>query len=126
MIALLARFILAPLASLWRWLTESPSRLVIAALIALSAFLAWRLSSVDGDRDKWRDLVKQYEDASRIVSEADAAADAEALDVANQTKDEIDAGNERAADAARDSADPLADGFRSLRAEKTGGNKAAK
>lgn len=112
--------ILARLMSLWRWLTESPVRLAFALLIALSAFLALRLSIVDGDRDKWRTRAEEYEAASRAVAEASIAADAEARDAAAQTKGTIDAGNDRAKAAAGQSDDPLRAGFDRLRAEKTG------
>lgn len=109
--------ILARLSALWGWLTKSPTRLVIALLIALSAFLAWRLSSIDGDRDKWRDLVREMEAASRIVKEADKSADMIATEAARQAKGETDASNERARAAARDSDDPLKSGLDSLRSE---------
>lgn len=119
---LAGRFILAPLASLWRWLTADPVRMCFAVVIALCGFLALRLSMVDGDRDKWRDLAKQYEAASKIVQDADAIADAEALDVAHETKKDIDDANTRAADAARDSSDPLGAAFGELRKEGAGGS----
>ena len=61
---LAGRFILAPLASLWRWLTADPMRMAFAVLIALCGFLALRLSMVDGDRDDWRDKAQAYEAAS--------------------------------------------------------------
>lgn len=109
--------ILGRLSAFWRWLASDPTRLVIALLIALSAFLAWRLSSVDGDRDKWRDLVREMEAASRIVKEADKSADLIATEAARQAKGETDASNERARAAARDSDDPLRDGLNSLRSE---------
>lgn len=68
MIASLAgRFILAPLASLWRWLTADPTRMAFAVVIGLCAFLAWRLSSVDGDRDEWRDKAKNEAAAHEIT-----------------------------------------------------------
>ena len=119
--------ILARLSALWGWLTSDPARLVIALLIALSAFLAWRLSSIDGDRDKWRDLVRDMEAASKIVKEADKSADLIATEAARQAKGETDASNERARAAARDSSDPLRDGLDSLRAEGRGsGDKAAR
>lgn len=105
--------ILGRLSALWGW--KDPTRLVIASLIALSAFLAWRLSSIDGDRDKWRDLVREMEAASKIVKEADKSADLIATEAARQAKGEVDASNERARAAARDSDDPLRDGLRELR-----------
>lgn len=119
--------ILARLSAFWRWMASDPTRLVIALLIALSAFLAWRLSSIDGDRDKWRDLVREMEAASRIVKEADKSADLIATEAAKQAKGEIDASNERARAAARNSSDPLHDGLDSLRSEGRGsGDKAAR
>lgn len=63
---------------------------------------------------------------SAKVEAADAKADAAATVKAEEAKGTIDAGNERAADAARDSTDPLADGFRSLRTEKAGSDNAAR
>lgn len=122
----IGRGLLAPLASLWRWLAADWHRMAFAALIALCAFLGWRLSSVDGSRDDWRDKARGYEAASKAIKEADKKADAAGLGTAAQTKGEIDAGNERARAAATGSADPLADGLRSLRAETTGRDKAAR
>jgi predicted negative regulator of RcsB-dependent stress response len=109
--------LLARLRALGSWLTANPARTVVALLIALCAFLSWRLASVDGDRDDWRALAKQYETASQIVEEADAAADAEARDVAAETKGTIDAATDRAQAAAAASDDPLAAGLNSLRKE---------
>lgn len=114
--------ILARLTSFWRWMTESPIRLAFALLIALCTFLAFRLSLVDGDRDKWRTRADEYEAASKAVAEASIAADAEARDAAAQTKGTIDAGNDRAKAAAGQSDDPLRAGLDRLRAEKTGGS----
>ena len=116
--------ILARLSALWGWLTKSPTRLVIALLIALSAFLAWRLSSIDGDRDKWRDLVREMEAASRIVKEADKSADMIATEAARQAKGETDATNERAKADADRSDDPLDAIARRLRAEGDRGSNA--
>lgn len=109
--------ILARLSALWGWLTKDPTRLVIALLIALSAFLAWRLSSVDGDRDKWRTLAREMEAASKAVREADKSADLIATEAAKQAKGEIDASNERARQDAKASGDPLDAIARRLRAE---------
>lgn len=119
--------ILAPLASLWRWLTDKPVRMAFAVLIVLCGVLAWRLASVDGDRDKWRDRARAYEAASKVVKDADVKADAVALDVAAGTKKDIDDGNERAKQAAAGGDDPLASGLNSLRAENArGGGQASK
>lgn len=109
--------IFSPVAALWRWLTADATRMAFAVVIALCAVLAWRLASVDGDRDKWRDKAKAYETASQIIEDADAIADAEARDVAAETKGTIDASNKRAADAAAQSDDPLAAGLRELRGQ---------
>lgn len=121
LLALGARFILAPLASLWRWLASDPIRLSFAVLLVLCAFLGWRLSSVDADRDNWRDLAREYESASKIVEAADKAADAEALDVANETVKGIEDGNARAKSAADASDDGLRAAFDELRPK--GGGK---
>lgn len=115
--------ILGRLSAFWRWLASDPARLVIALLIALSAFLAWRLSSVDGDRDKWRTLAREMEAASKAVREADKSADLIATEAAKQAKGEIDASNERARAAARNSDDPLRDGLGSLRSQGAGGSR---
>lgn len=109
--------ILARLSAFWRWLASDPTRLVIALLIALSAFLAWRLSSVDGDRDKWRTLAREMEAASKAVREADKSADLIAAEAAKQAKGGIDASNERARQDASASDDPLDAIARRLRAE---------
>lgn len=115
--------ILARLSALWSWLTKSPTRLVIALLIALSAFLAWRLASIDGDRDKWRDLVREMEAASKIVKEADKSADLIATEAARQAKGEVDETNERAKADADRSNDPLDAIARRLRAEGDSGGR---
>lgn len=121
------RGFLSPLASLWRWLTADWHRMAFAVLIALCALLGWRLHAIDGDRDDWRDKAQTYEAESKAIKAADKKADDAAVKAAGQTKGEIDAGNERARDAADGSDDPLADGLRSLRAETAGGRgKAAK
>lgn len=120
-LAFFARFILTPIASLWRWLAADPIRLAFAFLLALCAFLGWRLSSVDADRDNWRAQVREYEAASKIVEEADAAADAEALDVASETVKGIEDGNARAKAAADASDDGLRAAFDELRPK--GGGK---
>lgn len=123
LLSLAGRFILAPLAALWRWLTAEPVRMAFAVLLLLCGVLCWRLASVDGDRDKWRDLAKQYEAASKIVKDADDIADAEALVVAAETKGNIDASTEQARDDARDSDDPLAAIAKRLRGEGDRGRR---
>lgn len=121
MILSLAKALLAPLASLWRYLAADWHRMAFAVLIALSAFLAWRLAAIDGDRDAWRTKARAYEAASKAIKEADKRADDAGAKVAAETKGEIDAGNERAKAAADGSADPLRSGLDSLRAETAGG-----
>lgn len=75
--------------------------IVLAMLGALYAAYSWAYNRGEADeRTKW-------EAAAEILEDADAIADAEAIDVAHDTKESIDATNERAADAARDSSDPL-------------------
>lgn len=115
--------ILARLSALWRWLASDPTRLVIALLIALSAFLAWRLSSVDGDRDKWRTLARAMDAASKAVREADKSADLIATEAARQAKGEVDETNERAKADADRSNDPLDAIARRLRAEGDSGGR---
>ena len=119
--SLAGRFILAPLASLWRWLTDDPTRMAFAVVIGLCSFLAWRLSSVDGDRDKWRDKARAMIAAAKELERADAKADTAGSAKAGEVRKGIDDGNKRAADAARDSDDPLKSGFDSLR--QSGGSK---
>ncbi len=91
------------------WVARGIVLLVVAAALYAAYSWAWDQGR-DHERAKW-------EDAAKILEDADAIADAEALDVAAETKGTIDATNERAADAARDSSDPLAAGFDSLRKE---------
>ena len=113
--------ILAPIARLWEWLSEKPARLAFALLIALCGFLCLRLSMIDGDRDKWRDRAKQYEAASKAVIAADVKADAKGVAVAAEQKGSIDAQNQAARDAARDSDDKLRAGLDRLRSQGAGG-----
>jgi len=104
--------ILARLSAFWRWLASDPTRLVIALLIALSAFLAWRLSSVDGDRDKWRTLARETRVAfdQTVADYRAAAVETERIQQANlaRVKTERAAIDERTIHdlkTARDSAD---------------------
>lgn len=97
----------------WEWFTDDPWRLFVL-VAAVFALLWWR---ADARADRLASELQALRDASAAVVEADKAADAEARDVAAQTKGEIDAGNQRAADAARDSDDPLKSGLDSLRSE---------
>lgn len=107
MASLAGRFILAPLVSLWRWLTADPIRMAFAAVIALCGFLALRLSMVDGDRDDWRDKARAYEAASKAIVEADKKADAVGAATAKATKGTIDAEIDKARAAAGESGDPV-------------------
>lgn len=89
---------------------------LLLAVVALYAAYSWAWDKGrDHERTKW-------EAAAEILRDADAAADAEALDVATETKGTIDASNERAKQAAAGSDDPLASGFDSLRKEGAGGS----
>ena len=84
---------------------------IVAAIIAAILYGAYCWSwdrGRDHERAKW-------EAAAEILEDADAIADAEALDVAHETKGTIDAQNAAAHDAARDSDDPLAAGIGELR-----------
>ena len=103
----------------WEWFTDDPWRLFVI-VAAVFAFLWWR---ADARADRLASELQALRNASTAVVEADKAADAEARDVAAQTKGEIDAGNQRAADAARDSDDPLGAAFGELRKGKAGGSR---
>lgn len=70
------------------WLTANPARMAFTVLIALCAFFAWRLSSVDGDRDEWRDKAGEYEAASKAIAKADKLA---TQDAAERRKADADA-----------------------------------
>ena len=112
MIALLATFLstktaLGPKAAAW---------IVRGVALALAAIALWLAYSWAWDRGKDHERAK-WEAAAEILEDADAIADAEALDVATETKETIDATNQRAADAAAQSDDPLAAGFGELRAK---------
>lgn len=112
MIALIATFLttktaLGPKAAAWI------VRGVALALAALALWLAYSWA-YDNGRDKEH---AKWEAAAEHLEDADAAADAEAIDVAHDTKGQVDATNQRAADAAAQSDDPLAAGFSELRGE---------
>lgn len=109
--------ILLRMDALWKWLTENPVRLAFIALLAVCAFLAFRLASIDGSRDAWRSKAQAYEKASTELKAADKKADTAATEKAAETKGQVDAGNERAKRAADGSDDPLRSGLGSLRAE---------
>lgn len=102
----------------WYWFTEDPWRLFVIVAAAF-AFLWWR---ADARADRLASELQALRDASEAIVEADKAADGKALDVAAQTRGEIDEGNKRAADAARDSGDPLRDAFGELRKGTSGGS----
>lgn len=86
---------------------------------ALWGAYAWAYDNGrDAERAKW-------EAAAEILEDAAAIADAEALDVAAETKKDIDDANERATAAASGSSDPLRDAFGSLRKEGAGGSDKA-
>ncbi|AMU89878.1 hypothetical protein [Sphingopyxis macrogoltabida] len=91
------------------------------AFLALYLAYCWAWDQGrDHERAKW-------ESAAEMLEDADAAADAEALDVAHDTKGTVDAQNERARDAAAASDDPLRVGLDSLRGEGARqGNEAAR
>lgn len=112
--------ILAPLASLWRWLTAEPVRLAFAVLLLLCGVLCWRLAAVDGDRDKWRDRARAYEAASKAVKDAAKVADKVGTDTAATEKGKTDAVTEQARDDAAKSVDPLDAVSKRLRAEGAG------
>ena len=115
-------FILTPLSALkrllqalWLWVARDKARVAIVVLAALYAFLCWRLAAIDGDRDRLRDTVAEYEAASAKIEAADKVADEKGLATAVQTKKDIDDGNERARQAAAGSDDPLGAAFGELR-----------
>lgn len=98
--------ITARLASFITWAAS-----VLLAFLAFWLAYSWAWDQGrDAERTKWEAAAKHLEDA-------DAAADAEALDVADETKGRINATNQRAADAAAQSDDPLAAGISELRAK---------
>ncbi|ALJ14141.1 hypothetical protein [Sphingopyxis macrogoltabida] len=91
------------------------------AFLALYLAYCWAWDQGrDHERAKW-------EAAAELLEDADAAADAEALDVAHDMKGQVDATNQRARDAAAASDDPLAAGIGELRRQGGGqGDQAAK
>lgn len=95
----IAKTALAPLASLWRWLTEEPVRMAFAVLLLLCGVLCWRLASVDGDRDKWRDraAAEALAHETTVMNYRAAAVEAERVMAANiiRVKSEQDAISER-------------------------------
>lgn len=102
----------------WEFFTDNPWRLFVI-VAAVFAFL-WH--SADNRADRLASELQALRDASEAIVEADKAADSKALDVAAQTRGEIDEGNKRAADAAHDSNDPLGAAFGELRKGASGGS----
>lgn len=113
LVAVLAEWMMPALRK--TWLAKLAAWGILIALVAAILFI--------GKCTYDANVIEKH---SAKVEASDTRADAAGTIKAAETKGSIDAGNVRAADAARDSTDPLADGFRSLRAEKTGGNKTAK
>jgi len=110
MIALLATFLstktaLGPKAAEW---------IARGAFLALAALALWLAYCWSWDRGRDHERAK-WEAAAEHLEDADAAADAEAIDVAHDAQKDIDDGNKRAEDAARGSDDPLAAGIGELR-----------
>lgn len=104
----------ARLASLITWAAS-----VLLVLLALWLAYSWAWDKGrDHERAKW-------EAAAEILKDADAIADAEALDVAAETKGTIDAQNDDARAAAADSDDKLRAGLDRLRAQGAGGRDKA-
>ena len=86
----------------------------IVALLALLALWMAYSWAYDNGRDDER---ARWEAAAAKIQAADAKADAAGTVTAAETKGKVDAGNERAKQAAAGSDDPLAAGFDSLRKE---------
>ncbi|HMO74104.1 MAG TPA: hypothetical protein PKD48_02040 [Sphingopyxis sp.] len=96
---------------------------IVVALCALALYLAYSWAwdrGRDAERDRWEAAVAKIEAAA-------AKADAKALTTAAQTKGQVDATNQRAADDAARSDDPLRAGLERLRAEgKAGSDQASR
>lgn len=89
--------------------------LLIAAALCGAYCWAWDRGR-DHERAKW-------EAAAEILEDADAIADAEALDVAHETKGTVDAVTEQARDDAAKSDDPLDAVSKRLREEGARGSR---
>lgn len=101
------------------------AKLASWAIVALLALLAlWLAYSWAWDRGRDHERAK-WEAAAEILEDADAIADAEALDVAHETKETIDAQNDDARAAAAGSDDKLRAGLDRLRAQGVGGRDKA-
>jgi hypothetical protein len=97
------------------WVARGLVLLVIAG--ALYAAYCWAYDNgKDTERAKW-------EAAAEHLEEADAAADAEAIDVAHDMKGQVDAVTEQARDDARQSDDPLDAVAKRLREEGARGSR---
>lgn len=103
----------------WEFFTDNPWRLFVI-VAAVFVFLWWR---ADARADRLASELQAIRDASEAIVEADKAADGKALDVAAQTKGEVDATNERAKAEADRSDDPLDAIARRLRAEGDSGSR---
>lgn len=90
---------------------------VMAGLLYAAYCWAWDRGR-DDERAKWEAAAEHLEDA-------DAAADAEAVDVAHDAKETIDAQNDEARAAAADSDDKLRAGLDRLRTQGAGGRDKA-
>lgn len=100
----------------WEFFTDDPWRLFVI-VAAVFAFL-WH--SADNRADRLAKELQALRDASAAVVEAGKAADAEARDVATQTKGQIDATNDKAKADADSSIDPLRAISERLRSEAAG------
>ncbi|MBB6424926.1 hypothetical protein [Sphingopyxis sp. JAI128] len=96
------------------------AKLASWAIVALLALLAlwWAYNHAysngrDDERARW-------EAAAARIEAADAKADAAGTAKAGEVKKGIDDANQRAADAALDSSDPLRDGIGELRKQSAG------
>lgn len=103
----------------WEFFTDNPWRLFVI-VAAVFAFLWWRS---DARADRLASEIQALRDASEAIVKADKAADDKALDVAAQTKGEVDATNERAKADADRSDDPLDAISKRLRAEGDSGSR---
>lgn len=120
MIALLATFLstktaLGPKAAEW---------IARGAFLALAALALWLAYCWAWDRGRDDERAK-WEAAAEHLEDADAAADAKAVDVAHDAKETIDAQNDEARAAAADSDDKLRAGLDRLRTQGAGGRDKA-
>lgn len=118
MIALLATFLstktaLGPKAAEW---------IARGAFLALAALALWLAYCWAWDRGRDHERVK-WEAAAEHLEDADAAADAEAIDVAHDMKGQVDAVTEQAREDARQSDDPLDAVAKRLREEGASGSR---